>query len=73
MWRMIFSNLRRSEDGRIVWAGLACSDFVDLGLDTDATEGFVDQVRSVEGGEVALFFREERNGEVRVSAVPVTR
>lgn len=63
----LLSSLQCSEDGRIVWAGLSLRDFTDLGLGTDATEGFVDQIRAVEGGEVALFFREEADGQIRVS------
>jgi phosphoesterase RecJ-like protein len=63
----LLQRLERSEDGRIVWAALSREDFRALGVEMDATEGFVDQVRMVEGGEVALFFREEPAGEVRVS------
>lgn len=63
----LLSSLNRSADERIVWAGLKQSDFARFGLDTSATEGFVDQIRMVEGSEVAVFFREEPNGEIRVS------
>jgi len=63
----LLSNLERSPDGRVVWARLAQADFERLGLETDATEGFVDQIRAIEGCEVAIFFREERDGVVRAS------
>jgi phosphoesterase RecJ-like protein len=64
--RLLLS-LERSADGRIVWAGLPYRAFQEAGLDTGVTEGFVDQIRMVEGSEVAIFFREERDGEIRVS------
>lgn len=63
----LLSSLQRSADHRIVWGGLAQRDFKDFGLDTSDTEGFVDQIRMIEGGEVAIFFREEASGEIRVS------
>ncbi len=63
----LLERLEASPDGRIVWAAIARSDFQELGVDSEATEGFVDQIRMVEGSDVALFFREEPNGEIRVS------
>lgn len=63
----LLAGLQRSAGGRIVWGSLEVTQFQALGLETDATEGFVDQIRMVEGCEVALFFREEASGEVRVS------
>ena len=63
----LLESLERSPDGQVVWAALPYSAFQALGLGTDATEGFVDQIRMVSGSEVALFFREEANGEIRVS------
>ncbi len=63
----LMSSLERSQDGRIVWAAISQADFRELGLETDETEGFVDQLRMVEGSEIAIFLREERNGEIRVS------
>ncbi len=63
----LLGNLRRTEDGRVVWAALSRQDFADLGLNSDATEGFVDQIRMVAGSEVAVFLREETNGDIRVS------
>jgi phosphoesterase RecJ-like protein len=63
----LLSSLERAEDGKIVWAAITQADFQAAGTDSQATEGFVDQIRMVEGGEVAIFFREERRGEIRVS------
>lgn len=63
----LLSTLERSDDGSIVWGYLSQQDFRETGTTTEATEGFVDQVRQVDGSRVALFLREEANGEVRVS------
>jgi phosphoesterase RecJ-like protein len=63
----LLCSLKRSEDHRIVWAGLSQEDFRRCEVGTDATEGFVDQIRIVEGAEVAIFFREDPNGGIRVS------
>jgi bifunctional oligoribonuclease and PAP phosphatase NrnA len=63
----LLCSLKRSEDNRIVWAGLSQEDFRRCEVGTDTTEGFVDQIRIVEGSEVAIFFREDPNGEIRVS------
>lgn len=63
----MLSTLERSADGLIAWGFLSQPDFRETGTSTEATEGFVDQVRQVAGSVVALFLREETNGEVRVS------
>jgi phosphoesterase RecJ-like protein len=63
----LLSRVARSSDGRVVWAGLEDADFTELGADSSATEGFVDQLRMVQGAEVAVFFRAEPDGSVRVS------
>jgi phosphoesterase RecJ-like protein len=63
----MLSGIETAEGGRIVWGALSQKDFIETGSTTEATEGFVDQVRMVEGNDIALFFREEPNGEIRVS------
>lgn len=63
----LLSSLDRTEDGRIVWGCLSAADFRETGARPDQTEGFAEQLRMVRGAEVAIFFREERSGEVRVS------
>lgn len=63
----LLSRVQRSEDGRVVWASIGQEDFCSVGVGSEATEGFVDQLRMVEGAEVSVFLREEVNGEVRVS------
>jgi phosphoesterase RecJ-like protein len=64
---ILLSGLQRSDDGLIVWGCLHHEDFGRAGVDTSDTEGYVDQVRMVEGSEVAIFFREDPPGEIRVS------
>jgi len=61
------STLGSADNGRIVWGALAQKDFLATGATTNETEGFVDQVRMVTGNDIALFFREEPTGEIRVS------
>jgi phosphoesterase RecJ-like protein len=61
------SSLQRSADGRVAWASISLADFQEFGVGPEATEGFVDQVRMVEGAEVAIYFREEPDGLIRVS------
>lgn len=58
---------RRSPCERLVWACLSAADFAAAGASTEETEGFVDQLRMVAGAEVAIFYREETGGQVRVS------
>jgi phosphoesterase RecJ-like protein len=59
--------MRRSDDGRVVWAHLSRQDFLDLHATDAMTEGVVSQVRAVQGAEVAVFFREMESGKLRVS------
>lgn len=61
------SSLQRSPNGRVAWASLSQADFEEFGVGPETTEGFVDQVRMVEGAEVAIYFREEPDGIIRVS------
>jgi phosphoesterase RecJ-like protein len=63
----LLDGIERSPDGRVVWAALSQQDFRELQATPDDAEGFVDQIRMVSGSDAALFFREEPDGEVRVS------
>lgn len=60
-------SLQCSPDCRIVWAHVTQADFQEFGATDEATEGVVNAVRSVQGAEVALFFREMPSGRLRVS------
>ncbi|BAS27541.1 DHH family phosphoesterase [Limnochorda pilosa] len=63
------SVLARSDDGRIAWIALPHGWIAgdDPRARADATDGFVNYPRMVEGVEVALLFREVEPGAVRVS------
>jgi len=63
----LLSRLEVSDDGLIVWGALTRDDFRETDASSDATEGFVEQIRMVAGGEVAVFCREAASGEIRVS------
>lgn len=60
-------SMRRTPDGRIVWAHVTQADFAEFGVGDEATEGVVGAVRAVQGAEVAIFLREMPTGRLRVS------
>lgn len=64
---LALSNLRLSEDGRIAWSAVSREMYRKAGAGADDTEGFVEQLRSIQGVEVAILFKEEEEREVRVS------
>ncbi len=59
-------SLQCSPDCRIVWAHVTQANFQEFGATDEATEGVVNAVRSVQGAEVALFFREMPSGRLRI-------
>lgn len=61
------SSMQASDDGRIVWAQITCSDYRELDADDADTEGIVNSVAAVKGPQVAILFRETEPGTVRVS------
>lgn len=63
----IFSELKLSGEGRISWAALTQQTAREFGFDINNSEEFVSQVLSVRGAEVALLFKEQENGVIRVS------
>ncbi len=63
----LLNGAQLTPDGRLIWSSLGWSDFAEMGVDPADTEGFVDQIRMVSGTEVAIFFREDPGGDVRVS------
>ncbi|MDX1935264.1 MAG: bifunctional oligoribonuclease/PAP phosphatase NrnA [Capsulimonadales bacterium] len=60
-------SLRRSEDGRIVWAVLTRFDFLEFDAGDDATDGIINAIRAVQGTWIAVLFREMPSGKIRVS------
>jgi phosphoesterase RecJ-like protein len=63
----IFSELKLAGGGRISWAALTQQMARKHGFDINDSEEFVSQVLSVKGAEVALLFKEQGNGVIRVS------
>lgn len=54
-------------DGLLAWATLTRQDFQECKATDDETEGIVNHVKGVRGSEVAIVFREDSQGKVRVS------
>jgi phosphoesterase RecJ-like protein len=61
------SSLQSDLDGRIMYAAIRYSDFIETGSADQDTEGFINLVRSIRSSEVALLFRESEEGNVRIS------
>jgi phosphoesterase RecJ-like protein len=53
--------------GALAWTALSRADFAAAGADDEDTDGIVSALQAAEGARVALLFREQVNGEVRVS------
>jgi len=60
-------SIQRSEDGRVAWAHVTAQDFADLGATDAETEGIVNHVRSINGVQVGILFREVPGMRVRIS------
>lgn len=60
-------SLQRTEDGRVAWAHVRAQDFADLEATDADTEGIVNHVRSVNGVQVGILFREVPGKKVRIS------
>lgn len=61
------ASLKKTADGRIVWAHITASDFAEAHATDQDTEGIVSYVRGVQGAEVGILFREMAGGGIRVS------
>lgn len=65
--RRLLNSLVVSSDGRLADWKLAYSVQEELSLKPEDSEGLIDMIRAIEGVEVACFFEELQNGEIRVS------
>lgn len=63
----VLSSLEFAADGRIAAITTLRKDLEAFSLGRDSLEGFINYPRSIAGVEVAVAFREEGDGEVRVS------
>src|SRR5262249_44583005 len=51
----------------VVWSALSQADFRETGAREDETDGIINELRAVRGADLAILFREEPDGLVRVS------
>jgi len=63
----VLASLRLSPDGRLAWVEVTAAALQRAGLGLEATENFIDFVRSVGGVQIAMMFKEASTGEVGVS------
>ena len=59
--------MQRTQDGRVAWTHVSAQDFADYDAADADTEGIVNHVRSVEGVQVGILFREVPGKKVRIS------
>lgn len=67
LFGMSLQTLMVSPDSRIAWMSVTNDMYQQTQTKAEDTEGFIDYVRSIENVEVALFFREVEDGNVKVS------
>jgi phosphoesterase RecJ-like protein len=69
-WRLLseaLATLRVSGDGRLAWIEVTLAAQQRVGIGLEATEGFINYVRSVRGVQIAAVFKEVSPTEVTVS------
>lgn len=69
-WRLLgeaLATLDLCAGGRLGWMEVTQAALGRAGLGLEATEGFIDYVRTVAGVQIAILFKEVSPGEVRVS------
>lgn len=59
--------LHSAADGRIIWMAFTREMFEQTGADTEDVEGIIDLLRTIAGIDIAILFREDTDGSVRVS------
>ncbi len=60
------ANAKFSDDRRVGWAVVTEEIMTEVGAKSEDVVGIVDAIRSIEGVEVAIFFREEK-GKVKIN------
>lgn len=63
----VLGTLRVDLDGTVAWMYLDQEMLARHPVELEETEGFINYARSIVGVEIALFFKEAKPGEVRVS------
>jgi len=69
-WHLLsqaLASLTLTAEGRLAWIEVTRAALQRVGLGMEATEGFIDYVRSVAGVQIAMMFKEVSASEVRVS------
>lgn len=61
------NNLHYSEDKKIVWASVSRETAHQYSAKSEDFVGVIDHIRSIKECEVAVLFREEKNGQVKVN------
>ena len=64
---LVLATIRLALDGMVAWMYLSQEMLARYPVELEETEGFINYARSIVGVEIALFFKEARPGEVRVS------
>lgn len=64
---LVLTTLRLVPGGKIAWMYLSREMLEQYPVEPEETEGYINFARSIIGVEVALFFKEVKEGEVRVS------
>lgn len=64
---MCLSRCRFLKDERIVWSRITKEDFKKTGGRDEDVDPVVDELRSIKGVQIAVFFRERTNKKMRVS------
>lgn len=67
LMRALLNTLEITEDGRIAFWELSRQTQKDLALQADDSEGLIDLIRGIRGVQLAVFFEELDEGQVRVS------
>ncbi len=64
---MVLSDLRFELENRIVWVAVTQEMVKKVGGDPDDTDGFNDMLRTIQGVDVSLIFKERHDGDTRVN------
>jgi len=64
---LVLANAQISHDGLIVWTRVTKDMFRSTSTNVSDVEDFVNYLKSVRGAQIALLFRENDNGEIKVS------
>lgn len=61
------NKLKSSDDKKIVWTDVRRSDLEAANADDDHLDGIIDTIRKINTAEIAIIFKETRDGHIKVS------